>query len=300
MNMPMNTLSLHAATQLAPALSPALSPRLQRAVRLLQMSSLDFSQAVRQQLDTTPFLEPVEAWEPGSPAGDTAGAEGDLDAQGAPATDGSEGTGGIDRTDDPVWEASSADPLARGRIERGEAGGFDTLAAPLSLAEHLASQLRLLPLPARDLALALTLAHALDDDGYLRLPLREATAPLGLAPPAGDAELAIALRRVQALEPAGVGARDVAECLLLQLSQAPLPSALRELAVTIVRHHLPALAGRDLAGLARRVRAPRPEVEHAVHAIRRLDPHPGQPSQFFSYRRDGVTGRFAVCIWRDA
>ncbi|MFD0666915.1 RNA polymerase factor sigma-54 [Ramlibacter sp. MAHUQ-53] len=242
------SLALHAA----PALATTLSPRLQRAVRLLQMSSQDYAQVLRQQLDTNPFLEPLDGFGPGEAF--------------EPLDD--------PRDDGPPEDGWGAEPLPQARGEPG-GGLLETLQAPATLAEHLCGQLRLLPLPPRDRALALALAHAVDDDGYLRMALPEAAAPLALRPPPDDSELAIALRRVQALDPAGVGARGVAECLLLQLAPAPLPAPLRALAMAIVAGHLGALAGRDIATLARRLRAPRAQVEAAVQAIRRLDPRPG-------------------------
>lgn len=260
----MNTLGLHAS----PILAPTLSPRLQRAVRLLQMSSLDYAQEVRQQLETNPFLEDIE--------------QADLGPDDGGADD------GIDAIDDPGGADDAADLLAGdaalpapGRAEGGEASVFDTLEARASLADHLVAQLRVQPLEPRDASLAEAVAHCLDDDGYLRLPLAEVAQALALDPEPDDQEMMIALRRVQALEPAGVGARGVAECLLLQLSppHAPTPGtpagALHALAAGIVREHLDLLASRDAGLLARRLGLPREQVDAACQLVRRLDPHPG-------------------------
>jgi RNA polymerase sigma-54 factor len=84
----------------------------------------------------------------------------------------------------------------------------------------------------------------------------------------------VALRRVQALDPSGVAARGVAECLQLQLPSIPA-EPVRELAGVILRNHLGALASRDMRLLARRIGQPQDRVEAACAAIRRLDPHPG-------------------------
>lgn len=253
----MNTFGLHAS----PLLAPALSPRLQRAVRLLQMSSLDYSQVVRQQLDANPFLEALEPQD-----ADEAG-----DAAATPqASDEASWSDTLEGMAPGGWDL---DPLARGRGERGEGGVFDTLEAQDTLAGHLVSQLGVLNLTVRDALLAQAVAHSLDDDGYLRLALPEVGQALGLRPRPDDQELAIALRRVQALEPAGVGARSVAECLVLQLAQSQHPQ--RALAIAIVQHHLGDLARRDTATLARCLRAPHEAVAHACQAIRQLDPHPG-------------------------
>ncbi len=270
----MNSTVLQAATQL----TPALSPRLQRAVRLLQMSSLDFSQMVRQALDSNPFLEADDLQEAADPA---------------------------DREDGPReaetvtgWETDL--PVTR-RAEPGEGSVMDTLAAPTTLATHLAGQLNVMPLPERDRVLALALVHCLEEDGYLRLPLHEAGAAAGLQPPPDPQELSIALRRVQALDPPGVGARELAECLLLQIAQAPASAlrADRELAARIVRDHLHALATCDATTLARRLGLPDEAVQAACQAIRRLDPRPGtrHGAQGIHYLTPDVVVRYRRGQW---
>jgi RNA polymerase sigma-54 factor len=246
----MQSLSLHAST--ITTLQPTLSPRLQRAVRLLQMSSLDFAQVVRDALDTNPFLEPEES----APEVET-----------LPSAD-----DGADALPSHA-ELWGQEGLGRVRSEMDSAL-FDTLQAHTSLAAHLLGQLNVMPLSRRDLAIATAVVESLDDDGYLRLPLAElAPVVAGVAPPDAE-ELKIALCLVQSLDPAGVGARSVAECLQLQLQALPAGRA-RELAHEIVAHHLDALAARDLRALARRLGRPPADVEAACAAIRRLDPHPG-------------------------
>jgi RNA polymerase sigma-54 factor len=146
--------------------------------------------------------------------------------------------------------------------------------AATSLGAHLVAQLRVMPLPGRDLVLAAAVAESLDDDGYLRTPLDDVAQALGLLPAPTAQELSIALRRVQALEPAGVAARSVAECLQLQLPSIPQADE-RALAAVILRGHLDALAARDMRALARRLGRDQQAVEAACAAIRRLDPHPG-------------------------
>ncbi len=238
------TFGLSASARLATTAQPSLSPRQQQAVRLLQLPSADYAQVLRQVACDNPFLEwAEEAWEvPAAPEGEPPDAGQDLWPSG--------GTGDADE-----W--------------------IDQLAGPVTLAEHLAGQLRLLRLSPRERLMALAVAACLDEDGYLRVPLADLGAALPeLQPPPAGPEWSLALARVQALEPAGVGARHLGECLALQLRAAADPTALA-LALAIVQDHLPALASRDLAGIARRLGQPLAQVQAACERIRRLDPRPG-------------------------
>jgi RNA polymerase sigma-54 factor len=251
----MSSLSLHTTT----SLQSTMSPRLQRAVQLLQMSSQDFAQVVRDALDTNPFLEQEE----GGPApGESAPAQPPEPNQGPYENWGMDGGS---------------------RLRYGDADGavFDTLAEKTSLAAHLLGQLNVMPLSERDRELAGAVALSLDDDGYLRTPLEEVAQGLELRPEPEPDELRVALRQVQALDPAGVAARSVAECLALQLPAIAEPQQ-RALAALILRDHLDALATRDMRALARRIGCEQQAVEAACAAIRRLDPRPGwrysQPS----------------------
>lgn len=244
-----------------------LSPRLQHAVRLLQMSSLDFALLVRDALGSNPFLEAEE--------GDEA-----ADAPEAPRADREETlapaemeTGFDDAGNDrDLWHADAGGGLRR--AEDGELSALDRMAAETSLSAHLNQQLNVLPLSPRDLVLARTIVESLDDDGYLRTPLQDLLHVAGLEPPASTQEMQIALKRVQSLDPAGVGARDVAECLRLQLPGISCPTQ-RGLARTIVDVHLQALAARDVISMARKLGTSPAEVESVCERIRRLDPRPG-------------------------
>lgn len=265
--------------------SQTLSPRLQHAVRLLQMSSLDFAAMLRDTLGRNPFLE----------AEDGDGAEGDDMAAPPAAGDSYDGLAAHtpaepssepdlplaadldvagtqeDGGDRDLWAADSA---GQRRAEDGEVSALDLMAAETSLTSHLHGQLNVLPLGARDLALAHAIVGSLDDDGYLRTPLEELVDVAGLDPAPDAQEMLTALKRVQSLDPAGVGARSVGECLMLQLPAIDCPQ-MRALARTIVSEHLPALAARDTAALARALGTPATRVEAACDRIRRLDPRPG-------------------------
>jgi RNA polymerase sigma-54 factor len=265
--------------------SRTLSPRMQRAVRLLQMSSIDFAQEVSETLGRNPFLESDSDSAP-ERGDDGQGAAGEgasvtrSDGAGS-ATPAHEGDAGpsfaADDThfdDAPGWPRERA---ASRRPDDGDGDGYsalDTMVAETSLAGHLHAQLQLVALPKRDLLLAQAVVDSLDDDGYLRTELDELLGVTALDPPASSDELLIALRRVQSLEPAGVAARSVQECLALQLPAIGCPEQ-RALAREVVLHHLPALAANDVLGLARRLGRPAVAVEAACERIRRLQPRPG-------------------------
>ena len=162
----------------------------------------------------------------------------------------------------------------RNKSAQGRDGVFDTLQAQTTLADHLLTQLNLLTLPERDWTLAAAVVESLEDDGYLRTPLSEVGTLVPLDPAADPDEMAVALRRVQALEPAGVGARDVVECLQLQVPQI-VDQRRRVLAARILRECVQCLASRDMQAVARRLGVPLADAEAACMAIRRLDPRPG-------------------------
>jgi RNA polymerase sigma-54 factor len=151
---------------------------------------------------------------------------------------------------------------------------MDMMAVETSLNVHLHGQINVLHLTPRDLALARTIVESLDDDGYLRTPLEELLPVAALDPMATLTEMQIALKRVQSLDPAGVAARSVGECLMLQLPSIDCPDT-RALAHTVVEHHLRALAARDVAGLAKQLGVSAARVEEVCDRIRRLDPRPG-------------------------
>jgi RNA polymerase sigma-54 factor len=252
-----------------------LTPRLQQAVRLLQLSSLDFAQEVQQALDSNPFLEedgdttipaaknaeeltPVDgasSWETTAdvPADSTQSSEPSWEREGWTAT---VGTGG---------RQGSAD---------GELDLVEMMAADVSLRDHLHSQVNVMPLSERDHMLTALIIESLDDDGYLRVSLDELLQMSELQPPVDIDEMTVALKLVQSLDPSGVAARDVRECLLLQLRTVE-DEAERELGQKIVTNHLDRLAMRDIPHLARALDRTPAQIEAVCERIRHLDPRPG-------------------------
>jgi RNA polymerase sigma-54 factor len=259
--------------------STTLSPRLQHAVRLLQMSSLDFAALLREKAGQNPFLEledsdaeqmlelPFASPEDVPPAASIAAA---VPVPDAPTTE--EHPAHDADSDRDLWQADAGQAPRKG--ESGDVSALELMAVETPLNLHLHQQLIEMPLCERDLLLARAIVESLDDDGYLRTPLAELESVVPLDPPATPQELAVALLRVQTLEPAGVGARDVRECLGLQLPAIECPKQ-RALAASIVGAHLQALAARDVTKIARALGETPQRIDLVCQRIRHLDPRPG-------------------------
>lgn len=257
-----------------------LSPRLQHAVRLLQMSSLDFGIVVRDVLGRNPFLEaedevPAEELrdderdtQPGDLAGEVYDGPRDADQVAPPEVE----TEPPLASDRDLWLADGMASSKPGHD--GDVSALDFMMEETPLNAHLHAQLGTMALSPRDLVLAGVVVESLDDDGYLRTPLAELCSVADVTPAATLEDLQIALRLVQSLEPAGVAARDVAECLSLQLGEIDCPH-LRAMAREIVQGHMDSLAARDVPAMARALGASAGEIESACDRIRRLDPRPG-------------------------
>jgi RNA polymerase sigma-54 factor len=237
-----------------------LSPRLQQACRLLQMSSQDFAQEIAKVLGSNPFLETDDVSE------EPQGALGEL------AQNYSEAGDSRDAERD-TWQFDGFSQN-RGSNHDSDISALDLVPMETSLREHLNNQLKLLRLSTRDHVLAMAVIETLDDDGYLRSDPVDLMDQLELDPAVDPQEVSTAIRRVQSLGPAGVAARSVQECLLLQVENLHCVEH-REPALLIIKNHLHRLASRDVVGLTRELRLPVATIEAVCDSIRKLDPKPG-------------------------
>ena len=223
-----------------------VTPRLQQSVKLLLMSTLEFQQHMQQQLELNPFLEsdaePLESLD-----------DVDLDAQ-----SNVDETGGDDERPTPTAPSGS-----------GQAA--DWSAGRASLQDHLHAQLMGLRVEDRQRLVIDAIVNDLDDDGYLRDGREELSAALGM--PIDENDWTCAVRMVQSLDPAGIGARDLRECLLLQLARDS-DCAHVLLARTLVLDHFDVLAERDWPALSVATGASRVALREAVDVIRGLNPRP--------------------------
>ncbi|PYT11505.1 MAG: RNA polymerase sigma-54 factor [Acidobacteria bacterium] len=143
------------------------------------------------------------------------------------------------------------------------------LSKPQSLSDHLLWQLDMSIVPMGQKEIARAIVGNLDDDGYLRVPLEDIAA-MG---PWSLEEVEHALHFVQEFDPPGVGARDLKECLLIQLSFHDMEGTPAE---TMVKEHMALLQGRRFKDLAQTLACSLEEVMHYVDTIRHLDPKPGK------------------------
>src|SRR5215470_5114985 len=252
-----------------------LTPQLQQSIRLLQLSTLELNQEIERFLQDNPLLERDEgAEEEAAPVATVTPLP----------TDFTSSTTTTSTASDQKEEAPSEapEPDAEWRDEGGgsfsghDDGEDPQLAADSpSLREHLLWQVNLLQCPDRDKRIVALLVETLDDDGYMTQDLEELAAMLPADLEVDPSELTIALKHLQHLEPPGIAARNLAECLSLQLEALPADTPYRNDALTTVRNHLDLLAGRDFAKLKKLLRCNDDTLRGAQSLITSLNPRPG-------------------------
>jgi RNA polymerase sigma-54 factor len=249
-----------------------LTPQLQQSIRLLQLSTLELNAEVERLLQENPLLEKADEEESAGPPRDYSipVATPSTDKPGEGADDASPDVGDLlVGARDGDWGSST------GGSDDDDESFLPQQVATSSLRDHLNSQLALLNLPLRDRQIVAALIDALDEDGYLTTSLEEL---LELFPEEIELdadELSIALKHLQNMEPAGVGARDAAECLSLQLKALPESTPFRGDALKLVQHHLPLLAARDFGKLKRLLHADDACLRSVRTLITSLNPRPG-------------------------
>ncbi|MDP9139608.1 MAG: RNA polymerase factor sigma-54 [Pseudomonadota bacterium] len=266
--------------------SLTMTPALQQAIRLLQLSSLDLQQEIEQALESNILLEREDAPESGEASDDV------YSASDAAAEDGGDSEGatkevGTD-TDIPdelpvdadwgdVFDDLPPQPRSGDDEELREFMEANRRAAT-GLYEHLLEQARAAPFTQSQTEIAAFLIDAVDEDGYLR-EWNELKAQIISALNVSSAEVDAVLAIVQEFDPLGVGARDLGECLRLQIEALPARTLGANTALQVVGDHMMLLARHDLAALAKASHASEAELRLAVDLIQSLQPRPGRPFQ---------------------
>ncbi len=273
-----------------------MTPMLRQALKILQMNSIELADLARQELAENPVLEEVD--------GDVAGLEeGDAEVQADEAVEATGEGPGLEAAaepsegaEEPAYDREAPDLLKavdtsapaddswqdyfddngtdyRGSGEKpvDDKDSFEHVpAASISLQEYLLGQLEALGLSKRERYATEELIGRLDDRGYLKQSLDDLAREANLK----EREVFNALRRAQRLDPVGVAARDLRECLLLQLEARGLKDSL---AWRLVSGHLAALESRDHQALALKLELPLGELDQAAALIASLEPDPGRP-----------------------
>ena len=257
----------------------ALTPQLQQSIRLLQLSTLELNQEIEQAMADNPLLERDD-----DPLGASLRLRNDGAIEGAAPVQAAAEVNGTD-TDAaaPAESEISSDAVldwgrADKRSEDDESSAIDWASTRPSLRDHLRSQLTCTQATPRDRSLVELLIEALDDDGYLLQTLDELIALCPESEQVEPEEMRTALRLLQSFDPPGVGARDTAECLRLQLdarhaTDRACPGL--TLARQIVSEHLPMLAARDFLKLKKVLGCSDEQLRLAHQLIRTLSPRPG-------------------------
>jgi RNA polymerase sigma-54 factor len=291
----------------------ALTPQLQQSIRLLQLSTLELHQEVEQMMEQNPFLEVEEesgvvtagldAYE--GAAASSATATTTSDAAEHDAGEGGEDPRGMDaaefgKTERDDWENGTERDDFDGIRELPSSGSGQApeddddphrrQGASVSLQDHLREQLSGLRLTPEDAAAVHVLIESLDDDGYLADPIEDIVArlaeTLGFADDPDAMEglqdrLQCALKWLQSMEPTGVGARGLGDCLCLQLRARAetmhAKPAVLDAALAICRDHLELLARRDFKKLAQLTHHDEATVRAAQGLIVTCEPKPGRP-----------------------
>jgi RNA polymerase sigma-54 factor len=280
----------------------SLTPQLQQAIKLLQLSSLELNQEIDVLMQTNPLLERGEEGEDeygnttdefdAAPINTDSNIE--ADKPNAEFTDSAyeANTNESAPADQAEFEPSTPDFGEDFGDEYGEFSNgslWDENNSPddddsdfrkqetlqVSLREHLLSQLKLMPLSERDQKLILLLVDSINEHGYLEASLAEIVEEMPLELEIEELELQTALRHIQNLDPVGVGARDLSECLLLQLNLLPESTEHLALAKLMAKHYLKELGSRDFAKLRKVLGCDDETLKSVQSLITNLNPRPG-------------------------
>lgn len=253
------------------SLQQVLAPQLQQSLRLLQVSAMELNELVQEELQQNPVLEEeptdkpqveVNAADSSEPLPEDSASEDNFQREFEV----------LSKLDDEWREYFAQTSSFRGRppeLDSHRQHFFDSIVQRESLAQHLLSQLDETALSAEDRKVAELIIGSLNDDGYLVSPLEELAVNTGLP----LEQLERVLHVIQTLHPVGVGARDLRECLLIQLDRlgkSESPEA------AVVSRHLEDLARKRYGEIARALNLTVEEVQQIAHFISTLEPKPGR------------------------
>jgi RNA polymerase sigma-54 factor len=271
-----------------------MTPQLQQAIKLLQLSRMELLEQVREEMEQNPLLEqPDETLE--GDMSEKAPGEASLEAENLEIPTDSrlpennqsalEVKGESENPPEIDWEAylnsyqfnEQSTPSNRGSLAGEDLPSFEAnLVRKVDLVDHLTSQFGMLRIHEAERRIAMLIVGNLDDDGYLKLPDVEGDPLIRLANEA-DVPLWLAektLRQIQQLDPKGCGARDLQECLLIQVQSLKEPHS--ALLGSIIKRHMKLLESKNLPAIAKEMKIPLNDVLEAARLLSKLDPRPGR------------------------
>ncbi|EFV4726561.1 RNA polymerase factor sigma-54 [Escherichia coli] len=252
----------------------AMTPQLQQAIRLLQLSTLELQQELQQALESNPLLEQIDTHE-------------EIDTRETQDSETLDTADALEQKEMPeeLPLDASWDTIYTAGTPSGTSGDYIDDELPVyqgettqTLQDYLMWQVELTPFSDTDRAIATSIVDAVDDTGYLTVPLEDILESMG------DEEIDIdeveaVLKRIQRFDPVGVAAKDLRDFLLIQLSQFDKTTPWLEEARLIISDHLDLLANHDFRTLMRVTRLKEDVLKEAVNLIQSLDPRPGQSIQ---------------------
>ncbi|EPA7249987.1 RNA polymerase factor sigma-54 [Escherichia coli O88:H31] len=252
----------------------AMTPQLQQAIRLLQLSTLELQQELQQALESNPLLEQIDTHE-------------EIDTRETQDSETLDTADALEQKEMPeeLPLDASWDTIYTAGTPSGTSGDYIDDELPVyqgettqTLQDYLMWQVELTPFSDTDRAIATSIVDAVDDTGYLTVRLEDILESMG------DEEIDIdeveaVLKRIQRFDPVGVAAKDLRDCLLIQLSQFDKTTPWLEEARLIISDHLDLLANHDFRTLMRVTRLKEDVLKEAVNLIQSLDPRPGQSIQ---------------------
>lgn len=287
--------------------SQKLTPQMQQAIRLLQLSSLELEQEVQMKLDSNPLLERIEEAESDTNAAELTGEDWSNTWEIQVKTD----RDAADGFDEPVvddtldklsstiddmaidsdWQSVYGDDVIDSYAIKEDEDFVSEGATSLCIQDHVRWQMNFKRLSDLDKLIAERLIDGMDDDGFIRVPLEEVVSSFAtilsfyeLEDEVGIEEVVAVLKMIQSCNPTGVGARDLAECLLLQLKQLSCDTDhLNEARLVLMsaKH----LQNNDIKMLVSETGLTINEIKSAIELIRTLDPSPAE--RFMATSGDG-------------
>lgn len=251
-----------------------ITPQLQQAIRLLQLTRLELVDMISQEMKENPLLEELEEGKESIDEEERAPAE-KVEAPVLDSEQTAEVKGLGEGADEFDWENylenyNLAAPTRQRDLDGDERPSFENfLTKTATLSDHLHWQLQLSNMSGEERQAGTWIIGNLDEDGYLKMPIEEISAEVGLPTEVVEAVLG----KIQLFDPVGVAARDLKECLLIQLHQL---SPRDPIAEKIVHEHLPLLKNRNFPAIAKRLGISVERVNRAASVISRLEPKPGR------------------------